>query len=259
MASLRLRPAPLWGAGALAGCALALAAGAATGGAPASAAPGYSATANVPVASRPTTREAWTARVVIPVHTRAAPRAGARKTSKLQAVAPYNRGPHVLLVLAARSTKRGVWYRVLLNKRPNKAAGWIPAEAVRVQRTPWRVVVDLSSRKVTLLRAGKVRGRWRAAVGTSANPTPVGRFAVSEVVKQRNPRGFFGPYILTLTAHSEKLSDFDGGDGRVALHGTNRASLLGRAVSHGCVRLSNPVARKLGRILPPGAPVDIVR
>jgi lipoprotein-anchoring transpeptidase ErfK/SrfK len=259
MASLHPRPASLWGAGALAGCALALGAGAATAAAPASAAPAYAATQNVPVASRPTTREAWTARVVIPVHTRAAPRAGARRTSKLEAFAPYNRGPHVLLVLAARSTRQGVWYRVLLNKRPNDAAGWIPAEAVRVQRTPWRVVVDIGSRTVTLLRAGKVRGRWSAAIGTRANPTPVGRFAVSEVVRQANPRGFFGPYILTLTAHSEKLSDFDGGDGRVALHGTNRASLLGQAVSHGCVRLSNSVATRLGRTIPPGTPVDIVR
>ena len=75
---------------------------------------------------------------------------------------------------------------------------------------------------------------------------------------QRNPRGFYGTYIITISAHSENLSEFDGGDGRVALHGTNQPGLLGQAVSHGCVRLDNGVATRLGRNVPPGAPVDIV-
>ncbi|MGE3138950.1 MAG: L,D-transpeptidase [Thermoleophilia bacterium] len=257
-----------WGAGALAsGCALAVAAVLAgtAGAGPAAPGPGPGTAeatartaANPPVASRPTTREAWTARIVIPVHARSAPKASARKVAKVDAIAPYNKGPHVLLVLAARSTKRGVWYRVLLNNRPNDAAGWIPAEAVRVEKTPYRIVVRIGARSIELLKGGKRLGKWTVAVGTSANPTPTGRFAMSEIVKQPNPAGFFGTYILTLTAHSEHLSDFDGGDGRVALHGTNRASLLGQAVSHGCVRLANAVATRIGRTVPAGAPVDIL-
>jgi lipoprotein-anchoring transpeptidase ErfK/SrfK len=183
----------------------------------------------------------------------------ARKTSKLSVTAPYDGGSNVLLVLGARVNREGVWYKVRLTTRPNDAAGWIPAEAVHVKRTPWRVLVDLSSRELRLFKKGKRVGRWTVAIGTPANPTPTGRFAVSEVVKQRNPGGFFGTYIITISAHSENLSEFDGGDGRVALHGTNRASLLGQAVSHGCVRLSNPVATRLARSVPPGAPLDIVQ
>jgi lipoprotein-anchoring transpeptidase ErfK/SrfK len=129
---------------------------------------------------------------------------------------------------------------------------------VRVTKTPFRVLVDLSERRVTVYRSGRVAARWTAAVGTAVNPTPTGRFAVSEIVRQPRPGGFFGPFIISLTAHSEKLSDFDGGDGRVALHGTNRPGLLGRAVSHGCVRLSNPAITRIARLVPPGAPVDIV-
>ncbi len=77
-------------------------------------------------------------------------------------------------------------------------------------------------------------------------------------MKQARPGGFFGPYILTLTAHSANLSDFDGGDGRVALHGTSLPNLLGQAVSHGCVRLPNPAAIRLAKTVPAGAPVDIL-
>ena len=220
---------------------------------------GATASAPRPIASRPTTKEAWTARLILPVNARSAPRAAAKKVAKLPVTAPYDGGPHVLLVLGVRSTAAdGVWYRVLLTSRPNTASGWVPAEAVQVTRTPYRVVVRLGARTLQLLRAGRVVGGWTVAVGTPADPTPTGRFAVSEIVRQAKPSGFYGTYIITLTAHSLKLSEFDGGDGRVALHGTNRASLLGQAVSHGCVRLSNAVATTLGRTIPPGTPVDIL-
>lgn len=242
-----LRPATLaWVAGAAAACAIA--AGGAVAGGPV-----------VPVASRPTSAEAWTARVLLPVHIRTAPRASARRTGKLSVHAPYDGGPQVLLVLGAQTNRDGrTWYRVLLTRRPNDADGWIPAEAVRVARTPYRVIVRLGARRAELLRAGRVVKRWTVAVGTSANPTPAGSFAVSEIVRQKRPGGFFGPYIITLTAHSAKLSDFDGGDGRVALHGTNLPGLLGGAVSHGCVRLPNSASVTLGRTVPAGAPVDVL-
>ena len=211
------------------------------------------------IASRPTTTEAWTARVLLPVPARAAPRASARATSRLAAVAPYNGGPHILMVVGARASEAdGVWYRVLLASRPNDATGWVPAEAVRVERTPYRVTVRLGARMLELRKAGRVVGSWKVAVGTRANPTPTGSFALSEIVRQSDPTGFFGPYILTLTAHSLKLSDFDGGDGRVALHGTSQPQLLGQAVSHGCVRLANAVVARLGRTVPAGTPVDVL-
>lgn len=258
----RRRPLTLWLAGGAVACAVA--AGAGVAGAAATSAGGTQAAAATTaapraIASRPTTKEAWTARVLLPVHTRAAPRASARKTSKLGPTAPYNNGPNVLLVIAARASEdHGVWYRVRLNSRPNDAAGWVPAEAVRVERTPWRITVRLGARTLELRRAGTVVGSWTVAVGTPANPTPTGSFALSEIVKQRDPAGFFGTYILTLSAHSVNLSEFDGGDGRVALHGTNQPQLLGRAVSHGCVRLANPVATRIARTVPAGAPVDIL-
>lgn len=248
MALARLsRPAALAAAGAASACVALAAAGAATAAPPA------------PIASRPTTTEAWAARVILPVHARSEPRSSARMTAKIPVTAPYDGGPNVLLVLAARvSPADGVWYRVRLTDRPNTASGWIPAAAVRVTRTPWRVVVRLRTRTLELLRGGRPVGRWSVAIGTPADPTPAGRFAISEVVRQRTPNGFFGSYIITLTAHSEHLSEFDGGDGRVALHGTNQPSLLGQAVSHGCVRMANAVATRIGRTVPPGSPVDVI-
>jgi lipoprotein-anchoring transpeptidase ErfK/SrfK len=217
------------------------------------------AVAPKPLATAPTATKAWTARVVLPVVMRAAPTSRAKRRGRLGVEAPYDRGPQVLLVLQARTSVRdGVWYRVLLPSRPNGASAWVPARAVQVKPTPFRVRVQLGARRAAVLRAGRVVASWAVGVGTSANPTPTGRFAISEVVPQDNAAGFYGPFIMTLTAHSEALSDFDGGDGRVALHGTSRPDLLGQAVSHGCVRLPNAAARRIARLVPPGAPVDII-
>lgn len=211
-----------------------------------------------PLASAPTPKKAWTARVVLPVHTRVGPSPRSKRLARLGVEAPYDKGPQVLLVLESRSSVRdGVWYRLLLPSRPNGASAWVPARAVLVKATPFRVRVNLGARRAELLRRGRVMERWTVGVGTPGNPTPTGRFAMSEVVPQADPRGFYGPFIMTLTAHSEALSDFDGGDGRVALHGTSRPDLLGGAVSHGCVRLPNAAARRIAALVPPGAPVDI--
>lgn len=197
--------------------------------------------------------------MLYPVWSRTAPRKNAKRKRKLSTVAPYNRGSQTLLVLGARtSVRHGVWYRVRLPFRPNAATAWVPAEALKVSSTPWRVKVDVSQRRALVYRNGRRTRSYRVVVGRSAFPTPTGRFAISEVVKQRSSGGFFGPYIITLSAHSQRLNFFDGGRGRVAMHGTSRPGLLGRAASHGCVRFGNGAINYIGRRVPPGTPVDVV-
>lgn len=212
-----------------------------------------------PIAGRPTSKEAWTARVLYPVIARRGPKKTARRHSKVSPYAPYDQGPQQLLVLRAQSTARhGVWYYVQLPRRPNTAAAWVPAGAVKVTRTRYRIKVDVSDRRAYLIRNGATIRNWRVVVGTPTYPTPLGRFSVSEIVRQQRASGFFGPYIITLSAHSDRLNDFEGGDGRVALHGTSLPGLLGTAASHGCVRFGNDAITEVARRVPPGAPVDVV-
>jgi lipoprotein-anchoring transpeptidase ErfK/SrfK len=44
----------------------------------------------------------------------------------------------------------------------------------------------------------------------------------------------------------------------VGIHGTNQPSLLGQAVSHGCVRVANAAIVKLAGLTPVGTPIRIV-
>ena len=209
-------------------------------------------------AFRPTSRLSWTARLIAPTRLRLGPSARAALGAKLTADAPYAAGPQIFLVLdAQKAADGGVWYRVLLPSRPNGATGWVSGDLLALRRNPWRVRVSTARREAQLLRSGRVMNRWKVAVGRPSLPTPTGTFAISEIVPQGSPSGFYGPYIITLTAHSNQLNEFDGGDGRVALHGTSQPQFLGTAASHGCVRLPNVAANVIASRVPAGTPVEI--
>ena len=83
--------------------------------------------------------------------------------------------------------------------------------------------------------------------------TPLGRFYV--IAKFRPTAPILGAYGFETSAYS-KLSEWPGG-GVVGIHGTNTPSLLGQAVSHGCVRVANEAILRLKELVPVGTPIRI--
>ena len=169
----------------------------------------------------------------------------------------------LMVVARARAGHGRCWLEVRLPWRPNGSAGWINADKVLIAPTPWRIVVSTTRHTLTLFRAGKAVRTLSVVVGKPSTPTPDGLFAVWWAIPW-HPDDFLGSWVLELTAHSDVLRQFDGGDGTVGIHGRGGASLqdpLGSALSHGCVRLSNGAidwlvrAIGLGRL--PGTPVQI--
>jgi len=166
--------------------------------------------------------------------------------------------PTVLGVLGAvlGPICRPAWYRVQLPMRPNGVLGYVRARDVALGTVRTRVVVDLSERRVTLLRDGRRVLQAAAAVGAPATPTPTGRFYVNQLLLTDDPSGPFGPGAIGISAFSEVLRDLPQG-GPIAIHGTNAPWSVGRAVSHGCVRLANGVLKRLLAATPAGTPVII--
>ena len=92
------------------------------------------------------------------------------------------------------------------------------------------------------------------AIGTSS-PTPTGMYYLHDAVKTPNPGGAYGPFVFGLAAHSNVYEKFGGGDGMVGIHGTNQPGLIGRSVSHGCIRMYNAWITKLVNLMPVGTPL----
>jgi hypothetical protein len=203
---------------------------------------------------------AWTARLISPVAALSAPVSG-RLIERQSDFGSWSGGPVQLLVLSTRTGSDGqLWLRVLLPLRPNGTSAWIPAASTNLRPTAWRIVISTERRTVSVFQNGNRLRTFRAVVGAPKTPTPHGQFAVYEHAPLADPKGFFGPWALHLTALSNALRRYDGGPGRIAIHGRGGASLrdpLGTARSHGCIRISNAAIRFLAAHVPDGAPVEV--
>jgi hypothetical protein len=169
-----------------------------------------------------------------------------------------NRVATVFGVLSTRvdGSCRPVAFRVQLPIRPNGSTGWVRASDVRLLTVRTRIAVDLSQRRVTLFRDGRPILVTTAVIGSPATPTPTGRYYVNQRLLAANPTGAYGPGAVGISAFSPVLQSWAQG-GPIAIHGTDAPDMLGFAVSHGCVRVSNAAIRELLRLAEDGTPVEI--
>jgi lipoprotein-anchoring transpeptidase ErfK/SrfK len=167
---------------------------------------------------------------------------------------PDYRPQEMFAVSRTVGTDGKYWYRVSIPMRPNGTYGWIPSRTVSLAPTHSQIVVNLDSRTIDVYRFGKHRWHGLVAIGAPGRETPLGHYYVAaRFVPYHDP--FLGVFALETSAYS-KLTEWPGG-GVVGIHGTDLPQLLGKAVSHGCVRVSNTTARQLRRLAPLGTPIWI--
>ena len=153
---------------------------------------------------------------------------------------------------------RGDWLKVLLPARPNGSTGWIRASDVELSQHDYRVLIDVPARRLTAYKGTDVLVEAPVAVGSSATPTPGGLFYTTQTIRVLpDQRAAYGPYAFGLSAYSEVLFEFGGGDGQVGIHGTEDVDSIGKDVSNGCIRLANEEITKLAETFPLGVPVEI--
>ena len=176
----------------------------------------------------------------------------------VERIRPITEGRTVLPVIGHRTDKGGTrWLLVRLPGRPNNSTGWIRKARTIRSATTWHVLVDLSERRLTVYRRGRVVRTFLSVVGAASTPTPRGKYFVEENVLLKGGQ-VGGPYALALSARSYVLQEFAGGPGQIAVHGVwNVGGRMGTAASHGCVRLDTASISWLGERIGPGVPVTI--
>jgi lipoprotein-anchoring transpeptidase ErfK/SrfK len=191
---------------------------------------------------------------------RARPTASSARIGVVAESRPITDVRTVLPVLARRTNASGFhWLRVRLPGRPNGSTGWIVQKATLSSSTRWRIVVETSTRSVSIFKDGRRARRFFAVVGKPSTPTPQGEFFVEESIRLSS-RMVGAPFALALSARSDVIQEFDGGPGQIALHGLeNVGGVLGTAQSHGCVRLDTAAMTWLVARIAPGTPVTITR
>jgi lipoprotein-anchoring transpeptidase ErfK/SrfK len=107
---------------------------------------------------------------------------------------------------------------------------------VRAQQTSRKIVISISDRKLVLLENGRITRVYPVAVGKSSTPSPRGEFhIVSHVI---NPT-WYGPRQVVPPGPANPLGTRWMGIGYkgYGIHGTNAPRSIGKAASHGCIRM----------------------
>jgi lipoprotein-anchoring transpeptidase ErfK/SrfK len=131
------------------------------------------------------------------------------------------------------------------------------ASRARLDCVRWSMHADLSRRELSVRRDGKTVRRFEIAVGRNRNPTPRGRFSVTDKLRVTDQGSPYGCCVLAVTGHQTRLpASWPGGD-RLAIHATRELSSLGKPASLGCLRVASSDARWLIRSMPLGAPLFV--
>ena len=210
-----------------------------------------SPTTTVAAPEAPAVRIARTAEGLV---VRAAPDENAALVTSLPATTVFG-SPRAMLVVDDADG----WVEVQVPQRPNGGTGWVEADQVDLVAGTYTVAVDRAARTLTVTEAATeaVVLETPVAIGAPDAPTPTGTFSVVDRLETPNPAGAYGPFALGLSGFSETLSEFGGGNGQIAIHGTDDPASIGQDVSHGCIRVPNDVVMRLAELLPLGTPVTI--
>ena len=200
--------------------------------------------------------ERWTvgiARRPLTVRRRPANDAPVLTRLPMQTPADY---PTVALVDEIREVDGVPWYRIWLAIKPNESRGWVRDGQMAFYQTVSRIVIDLSQRKLMVYRRGELVRTYPVAVGRPGLETPTGFFYITQKLVPPDPNGVYGYLQIGTSATQPKLNGWPDG-GLVAIHGTNEPWLIGKAISHGCVRMKNKAVKEVSRLVPTGSPVVI--
>lgn len=133
-------------------------------------------------------------------------------------------------------------------------AATTPAEAAQVKRT---IVVSLEDRKLALVEDGQVKRVYTVAVGKASTPSPVGTFAIQRRVKnpvyqhegkviQPGPGNPVGTRWMGLSVKG------------YGIHGTNEPKSIGKAASHGCIRMARKDLEEMYEMVHVGDMVELI-
>jgi lipoprotein-anchoring transpeptidase ErfK/SrfK len=120
-----------------------------------------------------------------------------------------------------------------------------------------RIVVSLPDRKIALFQDGRAVKVYPIAVGKHSTPSPSGSFRIASRVMKPN---WYQPGKVVPAGPANPLGTRWMGLGYkgYGIHGTNRPKSIGKAASHGCIRMRNQDVEDLFERVEVGDPVELL-
>jgi lipoprotein-anchoring transpeptidase ErfK/SrfK len=120
-----------------------------------------------------------------------------------------------------------------------------------------RLVVSIPDRKLALVVHGEVKKIYAVAVGKPRTPSPAGTFTL--INRMKHPT-WYGPKETVAPGPKNPLGTRWLGLSHkgYGVHGTNVPASIGKAASHGCIRMKNEDVEDLFEMVQPGDTVELV-
>lgn len=119
-----------------------------------------------------------------------------------------------------------------------------------------RIVVSLPDRKLALIEDGRVVKVYTTAVGARVSPSPVGTFTITNRVP--NPTWYTPGKVVPAGEQNPLGTRWLGLSLKgFGIHGTNSPRSIGRAASHGCIRMRNRDIEELFELVRVGEVVEL--
>jgi L,D-transpeptidase ErfK/SrfK len=148
--------------------------------------------------------------------------------------------------------------RVAVNANEVSTAAFPPSETKALAT---HLVLKLKERKVYVYQDKKVITQFQVAVGKKGWETPTGRFQVKEMLRDPVWKSPWTGQVASPGPNSplgERWIGFwSDGKNSIGFHGTPAENSLGRAASHGCVRMRNRDVKVLFDLVQVGTPVIV--
>lgn len=129
----------------------------------------------------------------------------------------------------------------------------VPVEAAKSDRL---ILVSIPDRKLALLEDGKVVKVFPVAVGKESTPSPEGTFTVK--TRLANPTYYHKGKVIGPGAQNPIGTRWMGlSEKGYGIHGTNEPKSIGKAASHGCIRMAKKDLEELFGMVKVGDTVEI--
>ncbi len=130
----------------------------------------------------------------------------------------------------------------------------VAAESAPMKRV---IVVSLEDRKLALVEDGQIRKVYTVAVGKPTTPSPTGRYTIARRVK--NPTySHDGKTVLPGPGNPVGTRWMGLSVKGYGIHGTNEPKSIGKAASHGCIRMARKDLEEIYEMVSVGDTVELV-
>jgi len=118
------------------------------------------------------------------------------------------------------------------------------------------IVISIPDRKLVLLQNGTVKRVYPVAVGKPTTPSPVGQFTIIRRIS--DPTYAHGGKVVAPGPKNPVGSRWMGLSTKgYGIHGTNEPGSIGKAASHGCIRMGKANLEELYELVEVGDTVEI--